>query len=1266
MTSDFSQGLNLVPGKNGAAYIYGTVTAIPASKTSATCGSTGYWSVITVEGKDEAGNVGTHTICLDGHPTYTGMTYSVSPIRSAVSTFTEGNSAVNVFNTSAAISSVGTAGAVWEVRVSIDAYTANDNLALSSAISNVAGSYASGVITFTATSPPFTQTQVETILQRLVFSKTGDAVNQDTRTIRVVMYTTTSTSGFVVNYLETTVNVAAVNDAPVFTWDDLTNSPNLAWSGGETSSAPVYLLAVDANNGFAPYVTPTITDTDDSLLSKVTFTIAKTAGSLTQKTVTTSYGACDASKELLVLNAYAPSMTAQWDPTNCRLTLIPVPASAGTKQAFLDTFFFLFYSKIDEEWKNPGASPNRRIDVVAYDSGSGGVFDIREAAQSNTVSFLIILDTANDADNLAKLDYELLYGEGGLFYNSAASALVSAQVPMYQSNPTQRAFMVRKFSLTKGSTTPFTIDMDFTPDPDEPGVFMNGAIIDPDSTSLGSTWSAGAGVFSIYHESSSSPVSWFNAGLLTGSTSGQFTLRIGIAAASAATVALGEYRVVWAPCGSGTSQDDLRVEFFFDVRQAACPYSASFTTLDSFRTYLPDRTLCGDTNTVTPSAGNAASLTAGAYTAVATELDDFAAQQFAAGATAAQIFEATRERRQRARGGFKVSIPANSYSSLAPVTFGANALSDASKNRLPIKYPSSSWTPNFDMGIVLSPAGQQFVNDEGVEVCIHLGDVPANSAFSLLYASRIDPLDETKGYGPWVPTDSQIYQMVQGRICGTVKHFSIIVPFRVGYSTPPTQQKVFQMGSSCANKCSNNGYCRETGKCACFQGFQGYDCSERMCPVGQSWDNAPSGILHTTAECSNRGRCDRKSGTCACFDGYEGASCQRIACPNGCSGNGKCRFQSELTNVQKGGWMDSDRDWEGDQVQVCVCDGGFIGPDCSQRVCPFGDDPETVCEDTYRQVQEVTIDFGTLPGGSLEEAYGKDDIILVFRDTFGRNHTTRRISNILRPGSGQESLVASLTSLSAFAISELEVSGTGTATTPQVSYRITFDGRKFEYTISVDADGVLHKVPVAAQTVSGNTVPGNQALLQCVTMPNSKYLGGCSGPGCSPLFKQPRILDIPAGAPVRMSDHVVLQQKEPATASLANVPGAWGTTVRVTIYDKDINGMQWYSVSSTLFGSEQGDSLSFTPIPPAELRKEVNLMYGLAVDFDDGPKYLTPGTYVFRWRLATCSSRVARPASFQYELAECSNRGICDRQRGLCRCFHSFYGANCGQQSVII
>ena len=45
---------------------------------------------------------------------------------------------------------------------------------------------------------------------------------------------------------------------------------------------------------------------------------------------------------------------------------------------------------------------------------------------------------------------------------------------------------------------------------------------------------------------------------------------------------------------------------------------------------------------------------------------------------------------------------------------------------------------------------------------------------------------------------------------------------------------------------------------------------------------------------------------------------------------------------------------------ACQCDAGFFGTDCSQRVCPTGDDPLTLCDSKNQgMVQEIRITLGS-------------------------------------------------------------------------------------------------------------------------------------------------------------------------------------------------------------------------------------------------------------------------------------------------------------------
>ncbi|XP_029299377.1 tenascin-X-like isoform X2 [Cottoperca gobio] len=126
----------------------------------------------------------------------------------------------------------------------------------------------------------------------------------------------------------------------------------------------------------------------------------------------------------------------------------------------------------------------------------------------------------------------------------------------------------------------------------------------------------------------------------------------------------------------------------------------------------------------------------------------------------------------------------------------------------------------------------------------------------------------------------------------------------------------------CPNECSDQGRCVD-GKCVCFPGFSGPDCSESNCP-GNCNDNGrcvngqcvcdPGFTGHDCLHrgcpdnCNNRGQC--VNGRCVCNGGFTGPSCSDESCPGNCNNRGRC------VNGQ------------------CVCSPGFIGPDCSKRACP--------------------------------------------------------------------------------------------------------------------------------------------------------------------------------------------------------------------------------------------------------------------------------------------------------------------------------------------
>jgi len=124
---------------------------------------------------------------------------------------------------------------------------------------------------------------------------------------------------------------------------------------------------------------------------------------------------------------------------------------------------------------------------------------------------------------------------------------------------------------------------------------------------------------------------------------------------------------------------------------------------------------------------------------------------------------------------------------------------------------------------------------------------------------------------------------------------------------------------------------------------------------GEGFFAAQVDEAHFYMECSGKGECDRALGECVCFSGYTGSSCQRSTCPSDCSGHGLCRTLREVAvgalsrraTGGQGGNMNlagvrvafDYSLWDADKHQMCVCDAGFDGIDCTQRTCPRSNDP---------------------------------------------------------------------------------------------------------------------------------------------------------------------------------------------------------------------------------------------------------------------------------------------------------------------------------------
>lgn len=233
--------------------------------------------------------------------------------------------------------------------------------------------------------------------------------------------------------------------------------------------------------------------------------------------------------------------------------------------------------------------------------------------------------------------------------------------------------------------------------------------------------------------------------------------------------------------------------------------------------------------------------------------------------------------------------------------------------------------------------------------------------------------------------------------------------------------------SLCPNACSNMGSCGNWDKCNCYDNWMECDCSQRVCPFTKAWADTAEGTRqpHYYAECGGKGVCDRKSGLCECFEGFEGKGCQRMSCPNMCSEHGTCEKLSEVNAGYAG--------WDADKIQICVCDPGWTGPSCSQRMCKPGDDPMATYDSTglnlqTSEVQTVTITdqgAGARPTGTF---------LLEYKDWRGQVwHTWAIELSTLSSIAVQEALEG----LPNHAIPSVEVS-TVTLTAESYSFDVTF------------------------------------------------------------------------------------------------------------------------------------------------------------------------------------------------------------------------------------
>ena len=81
------------------------------------------------------------------------------------------------------------------------------------------------------------------------------------------------------------------------------------------------------------------------------------------------------------------------------------------------------------------------------------------------------------------------------------------------------------------------------------------------------------------------------------------------------------------------------------------------------------------------------------------------------------------------------------------------------------------------------------------------------------------------------------------------------------------------------------------------------------------------------------------------MEGFTGTACERLKCAGDCNGFGKCvtmlTYAEDYRDEQSQSFEYTSI-WDAEKIMTCVCDIGHAGYDCSEWVCPNGDDPLTL------------------------------------------------------------------------------------------------------------------------------------------------------------------------------------------------------------------------------------------------------------------------------------------------------------------------------------
>lgn len=413
--------------------------------------------------------------------------------------------------------------------------------------------------------------------------------------------------------------------------------------------------------------------------------------------------------------------------------------------------------------------------------------------------------------------------------------------------------------------------------------------------------------------------------------------------------------------------------------------------------------------------------------------------------------------------------------------------------------------------------------------------------------------------------------------------------------------------------CSGRGRCNEaTGLCACFTGYgssDGAGAKGREPDCGFAYLPIASCPGQGGVECSGHGRCSGYPGyTCTCDEGWGGGDCGLRQCPQG-----KAWFSYPVADNAAHALAECSGVGPCDRVSgQCKCDPRFEGAACERMVCPRGGPSGRQCSGHGRCLTMLELAaFGSVNGDPAPYTYGADPSVPGTWDASSVRGCRcdegwtgpacdQRVCAYGEDITLRESDPTLLNEVQALTCSLLAGAGSGTFPTVRLSFR-------GEATEPIRADATAAQVRAALvklKSIGGDIEVAYSRPLDTVPGPDSL----CDGP-------------LNAGVPNTVQFRFLTTH-----GPLPPIRVLLDEAVRDAITGEYQRGDGWTATQLQWRGGSAADG------------------------------YISAAGYVNPFPSTGLRAQRVRPGTSGN--AECSGRGLCNRDTGVCQCFVGFGASN--------